>query len=367
MRAKVSTKPNGSHPFSAIDPKEFNFKDIRYEKKDWVATITINRPDFFNSYSTLALEEMCQAFQDASWDDGVAVVVLTGEGHSAFSTGGDVKDYESTYTKRPREYWKWMGLFSQCHDLLRNIGKPTIARLNGMVVGGGNEFNMSCDLAVAAEHVYIRQVGTKVGSVACGGATQWLPIIIGDRRAREMLLLCEEIDARTACQWGLINQVVPSITKNGHIVENPTKEEIKKGIKSADDYGITLEELDKAVGIMAKKLIEKFPECLRYTKTQVNFWKDFAWHMTIGHARDWLALHFNSPEPHEGMKAFVEKRQPDYIGLREKGRDGKSTEFLWGAPYHTCPNCKTNGLPEEFVFCGKCGTSLSVDQDISRF
>lgn len=316
--------------FKAKKVSEFNFKEIIYEKKDWVAKVTINRPHVYNSYSTLTLMEMIEAFQDASWDDSVAVIVLTGAGDKAFCTGGDVKEYADEYTKKPRDYWKWMGVFVQCHDLFRNIGKPTIARINGMVVGGGNEFNMACDLAIAADHAIIRQVGTRVGSVAAGGATQWLPIMVGDRRAREILWLCEEIDAKKALDWGLVNQVVP--------------------------YA----ELDNAVNAMCKKLIEKFPECLRYTKQQTNFWKDFAWSSTIGHARDWLSMHFCAIEPYEGMKAFVEKRAPDYVGVRKKAADGKSSEFLWGPYTKTCSSCGAKGVPEEFEFCGKCGTKLTV-------
>ncbi len=352
--------------FQSKKPEEFQFKDIRYEKKDWIATVTINRPGYYNAYSTLALQEMTLAFQDASWDDGIAVVILTGEGTQAFCAGGDVKDYEATYTKRPREYWKWMGVFAQCHDQLRSIGKPVIARLNGMVVGGGNEFNMACDLAVAADHVVIRQVGTRVGSVACGGATQWLPIIVGDRRAREILFLCEEIDAKKALDWGLVNQVVSSVTKNGTLIQNPSQEEIKKGLKGMDGYGISLSELDKAVEILAQKLIQKFPECLRYTKTQVNLWKDWAWNMTIGHAKDWLSLHFAYPEPHEGMQAFVEKRNPDYLGIREKARSGKSSEYFWGPPAQTCPSCRAKNIPEEFKFCGNCGAVLTADKNTNK-
>lgn len=314
--------------FKVRKAEEFSFKEIIYEKKDWMAKVTINRPKAYNAYTILTLQEMTEAFQDACWDDSVAVIVLTGAGEKAFCTGGDVKEYQEFYTKRPREYWKWMGVFVQCHDLLRNIGKPTIARLNGMVVGGGNEFNMACDLAIAAEHVYIRQVGTRVGSVAAGGATQWLPIMVGDRRAREILWLCEEISAKKALDWGLVNQVVP------------------------------YSELDKAVSEMANKLVNKFYECSRYTKQQTNFWKDLAWHMTIGHARDWLSLHYTAVEPYEGMTAFVEKREPDYVGLRKKAAEGKSAEFLFGPYVKTCPQCGTKGLPEEFDFCGKCGKKL---------
>jgi len=90
----------------------------------------------------------------------------------------------------------------------------------------------------------------------------------------------------------------------------------------------------------------------------VNFWKDFAWNMTIGHAREWLALHFANLEPWEGMTAFVEKRPPDYRGVRELARDGGSSETLWGPPAKTCAACGTQGLPAVMRFCGVCGQEL---------
>ena len=317
-----------ANPLEPQPADSFAFRYIRYEKRDWVARVTINRPEVYNAYNTPCLEELFQAFRDAAFDDHVAVLVLTGAGDKAFCTGGDVHEYAEVYTRRPHDYWKYMWLFQQCHDALRNIGKPTLARLNGMVVGGGNEFNLACDLAIAAEHVVIRQVGARVGSVAAGGATQWLPIVVGDRRAREILWLCEEIPAAKALEWGLVNAVVP------------------------------YDQLDATVDAWCQKLIQKFPECLRYTKQQTNFWKDLAWHLTIGHARDWLALHFASLEPYEGMKAFVEKRPPDYLGIRERASDTRSSEFLWGPYAQACSHCGARGLPAQFAFCGVCGQPL---------
>jgi enoyl-CoA hydratase/carnithine racemase len=309
-------------------PDSFHFQDIVYEKHEWVARVTINRPRVYNAYRTQTLVEMRDAFRDAAFDDGVAVLILTGAGEKAFCTGGDVAEYAGEYTQRPRDYWKYMSLFIECLDALRNLGKPAIARLNGIVAGGGNEFNMACDLAVAADDITIRQVGTRVGSVAAGGATQWLPLHIGDRRAREMLLLCEPITARQAQEWGLVNRAVPRA------------------------------DLDAAVNDLCQKLIDKFPECLRYTKQQLNFWKDLAWAVTGGHARDWLSLHFASLEPWEGMTAFVEKRAPDYRGLRKRARDGGYSESLWGPPAKTCPFCGARGLPTGMAYCGKCGHGL---------
>ncbi len=304
------------------------YQDIVVEKRDWVATVTIDRPKAYNAYTLRTLREMAAAFKDAAFDDRVAVIVLTGAGDKAFCTGGDVKEYADVYTKRPRDYWKYMVEFQEAHDLLRNCGKPTVARVNGVVAGGGNEFHMACDLSVAAEHAEFMQVGTRVGSVAAGGATQWLPLLIGDRRAREMLFLCEKVPAARALDWGLVNWVVPA------------------------------KELDGKVREVAETLIDKFPECTRFTKQQVNFWKDLAWHLTIGSARDWLSLHFATQEPWEGMRAFVEKRPARYRELRELAASGGSPEFLFGAPAKTCPKCKTVGLPEDFAFCGKCGAPL---------
>jgi len=318
------------HPFQPQQAGSFTFQDILYDKHDGVATVTINRPQVYNCYSATTLEELKQAFSDASYDDAIAVVVLTGAGDKAFCTGGDVKEYATVYTQQPRQYWKYMGLFAECHDVLRHIGKPTIARLNGIVAGGGNEFNMACDLAIAAEHVSIRQVGTKVGSVACGGATQWLPLMVGDRRAREMLFTCEPISAQQALDWGLVNQVVP------------------------------LGELNQAVDTLCQKLIDKFPECARYTKTQVNFWKDLAWNQTITHAQDWLSLHFANLEPYEGMTAFVEKRPPRYREIRQEAAEGGASETLWGPWSQTCPACGTKGLPAKFSHCGQCGAALEA-------
>ena len=316
--------------FTSRPAASFAFDQILYQKADWVATVTINRPDVYNCYTAQTLQEMTQAFRDASWDDAVAVVVLTGAGEKAFCTGGDVAEYQSEYLARPRDYWKYMGIFQECHDQLRNLGKPVIARINGIVAGGGNEFNMACDLAVMADHATIRQVGTRVGSVAAGGATQWLPIMVGDRRARELLFTCDPIEAAKALDWGLVNRVVP--------------------------YA----ELDAAVDELTQKLIDKFPECTRYTKQAVNYWKDQAWAASIGHARDWLSVHFASAEPWEGMTAFVEKRQPDYRGIRAKAAAGGSSEFVWGPYTGTCPSCGAKGIPAEFRFCGKCGAALAA-------
>ena len=298
------------------DPASFGFRNILYSKADGIARVTINRPQVLNALNFETLNELAEAFLDVSYDDAVGVLVLTGAGERAFCTGADLDEQEQ-FLARPHDYWKWMGAFIQAHERLRNMGKPAIARLNGMVVGGGNEFNMACDLAVATDDIAIRQVGPSRGSVPAGGATQWLPILVGDRRAREILFLNEAVPAAQALEWGLVNQVVPRA------------------------------ELDTAVDAMANKLLLRLPEIVRYTRHQLNFWRDLSWHMTVQHARDWLSVHSNSAEVAEGLAAFHEKRAVDVPGLRAR--------LANAGPGWTCPACHS-AMPADFSFCGQCGT-----------
>jgi enoyl-CoA hydratase/carnithine racemase len=272
--------------YSGTPKAAARFRNILYKKTGHKATIVINRPAVHNALNFEALRELGQAFEYASWDDEVAVVILTGAGSKAFCTGADIREWNEDFLPKPGDFYKWMGVFIETFERLRSIGKPTIARINGMAVGGGNELQMSCDLAVMADDSIIRHVGVARGSVPAAGATQWLPIIVGDRRAREILMLCEEIPAAKAVEWGLVNRAVAR------------------------------KDLDRTVNEMAEKLVNKLPESLRYTKQQLNFWRDFSWSMTIGHARDWLTVHTGSEEVAEGIRAFNEKRPIDYAKLR---------------------------------------------------
>ncbi len=305
-------------PWQGRDPDSFGFTQILYSKAEGVARVTINRPQVLNALNWPTLREMQAAFEDASWDDAVGVLVLTGAGERAFCTGADL-DEQQQFLERPHDYWKWMDAFIEAHNRLRNLGKPSIARLNGITVGGGNEFNMACDLAVAADDIYIRQVGTARGSVPAGGATQWLPILVGDRRAREILFLSEEIPAAQALDWGLVNRVVPRA------------------------------ELDATVDGLAATLLQRLPIIMRYTKHQLNFWRDLSWYMTVQHARDWLSVHSDSAEVAEGLAAFHAKRPVDVAGLRR-------AQMAAGAePGWPCAACGT-AMPAGYAFCGRCGT-----------
>jgi len=269
------TEPDRPTP---VDPSELGFEAIVYEKAPPRATVTLNRPDVLNAFDFRMLRELARAFEDASWDDEIRVVVVTGAGR-AFCVGADLKSWSEEYLGKPGEYWKWFGAFKDMHDRLREIGKPTLARINGICVGGGNELQMGCDLAVMVDDAFIRHVGPEHGSVPAGGATQWLPIMVGERRAKEIVLLCEEIPAHKAEEWGLVNRVVPAA------------------------------ELDSEVDRLVESLARKLPQTTRYARQHLNFWRDFAWHQTINHARDWLALSMATDEPKEAVRKFVERKK----------------------------------------------------------
>jgi enoyl-CoA hydratase/carnithine racemase len=267
-------EPSAPRP---VDPAELGFETIVYEKAAPRATIRLNRPDVLNAFDFRMLRELARACEDASWDDEIRVVVVTGTGR-AFCVGADLRSWGAELVGNPREYWKWFGAFKDMHDKLREIGKPTLARVQGLAVGGGNELQMACDLAVMADDTFIRHVGLEHGSVPAGGATQWLPILVGDRRAREILLLCEQIPAEQAAAWGLVNWAVPAA------------------------------ELDAKVDAVVESLAAKLPQTTRYAKQQLNWWRDIAWHETVGHARDWLSLSMLSDEAKEAIEAFLKSR-----------------------------------------------------------
>jgi enoyl-CoA hydratase/carnithine racemase len=129
------------------------------------------------------------------------------------------------------------------------------------------------------DEAFIRHVGLQHGSVPAAGATQWLPLIVGDRRAREIVMLCEEIPAAKALEWGLVNRVVPAA------------------------------ELDETVDELVGKLADRLPLMARYAKAQLDFFRDQAWYGTIRHAHDWLALSMLTEDAAAGVQGFLDRRK----------------------------------------------------------
>lgn len=275
-------------------------------------------------------------------DDRIGVVILRGAGDQAFCTGGDVKEYaESIVQGRSQDMWGWMNAFVRAHDALRNCGKTVIAALNGIVVGGGNEWNLSCDVAIMAETDYverggkktptryIRQVGATVGSIAAGGATQYLPLVVGLRRAKEILLYNRPIVPQKAKEWGLVNEVVP------------------------------YNELDGVVEEWARESLNHFPGSIRATREHLNFLGNMIWSGTMGFAKDMLTRNMGGIEAYLGMVGFVAKKKVDYDSIRRAMEAGADAESLWGPYTNTCPSSGIQGLPQEFEYCGICSAKLT--------
>jgi enoyl-CoA hydratase/carnithine racemase len=258
---------------------------VHYAVEGGVATVRIDRPEVLNALNRATLEAIRDSFRRASADHAVGAVVLTGTGERAFCTGADLDEQEA-FLARPNDYWDWMSRFIEAVESIKDCAKPVVARLNGMTVGGGNELNLACDLAVAADDVVFRHVGPSRGSLPAGGATQWMPLLVGDRRAREVLLLNRPFSAQQALEWGWVNKVVPR------------------------------SKLDAAVADYCRELLAKMPEIVRATRVQLNFWKDMSWAMTVRMAREWLTVHAASDEVEEGLMAFHQKRAVDYERLR---------------------------------------------------
>ena len=258
------------------------YRDILYETKDHVARITINRPKQYNAFTGDTLKELTLAFEDASGDEEVGVVVLTGAGDKAFCAGGDVNgEKEGGLERQVLEPYTLHRTVSRC-------AKPVIARVNGYAVGGGNHLQYFCDFTVAAEHAIFGQNGPRVGSPAGGPIVSYLARIVGHKRAREMWMLCRRYTAKQALDWGLVNAVVP------------------------------LADLDAEVGRWCEELLALSPTCLRILKA--SFVAEFEHLLGQDDAIRRLVVtpEFWKDEQQEGGRAFLEKRKPDFSRFRRR-------------------------------------------------
>ncbi|GBD40011.1 1,4-dihydroxy-2-naphthoyl-CoA synthase [bacterium HR37] len=258
------------------------FEDILYEKKDRVARVTINRPKVRNALRTKTRKELAVAIEDAWLDDNIGVIVITGAGDRAFSAGGDLSWIVDPKKKVDSHF---MLAHYRLATAMRCCGKPIIARVNGYCIGGGNELNMLCDLTIASEDSIFGQAGPLVGSVPIWYGMQMLFFSVGDKKAREIVYLCNRYTAKEAEQLGWVNKVVPK------------------------------ERLDEEVDSWCRRLLEMSPQSLRIAKFQLNFVSDMAFPQ-ITHGLELARFFFKSPEMIEGATAFLEKRKPDFYKVK---------------------------------------------------
>src|SRR6266850_3436666 len=182
------------------------YGDILYEVRDHVAWATINRPRVLNAFREQTLDELIDALKSTREDPSIACAVVTGAGDKAFSAGGDFYAMKRlTWTNAAMWNDRMQGLAMT----IRGLPIPVIAMVNGWCMGGGHELALWCDLVIASENAVLGQTGAKVGACPTVGATQYMPRIIGERLAREMIFCARRFSGPEAAQIGLINKCVP--------------------------------------------------------------------------------------------------------------------------------------------------------------
>ena len=303
--------------------------------------IVLDNPAQYNSYTTEMVKGTILAFRAASNARDVNAVVFTGSGDKAFCTGGNTKEYAEYYAGNPQEYRQYMRLFNDMVSAILTCDKPVVCRVNGMRIGGGQEIGMACDFSVAQDLANFGQAGPKHGSAAIGGATDFLPLMIGCEQAMVSGTLCEPFSAHKAYRLGIVSQIVPALKIDGEFVPNPTV----ITDRMLDDYGrivhgefksgeafragrarirqgeVDLSLLDEAVEDLCAKLIETFPECMTKSLEELRKPKLEAWNRNKEDSRAWLALNMMN-EARTGFRAFNEGnrevgREIDFVALRQ--------------------------------------------------
>ncbi|WP_432769466.1 MAG: 1,4-dihydroxy-2-naphthoyl-CoA synthase [Sphingopyxis sp.] len=258
-----------------IDPT--TFEDVIYEVRGRAAWIIINRPKLYNAFRAQTIEELIASFKLAADDKGVSSVVLTGAGDKAFCTGGDQSAKDGQYDGRGI-----VGLpIDELQSIIRDIPKPVIARINGFAIGGGHVFATLCDLSIMADTAKLGQVGPKVGSVDAGWGTAFLARHVGDKKAREIWYLNLQYSGQEALEMGLVNRVVPA------------------------------DELDAAVNEWTDIIAQRSPTALALAKRSFNADSDNIRGISQ-FGLNAVKLFYDTEESKEGMRAFQEKRMPDF-------------------------------------------------------
>ena len=253
-----------------------DYQDLIVTREGGAVTVAINRPKVLNAMRAETVEELIRAIDDAGWDKSVGVIVLTGTG-KAFCTGGDQSVHDGKYNGKGT-----VGLpIEALQSVIRDVPKPVIARVQGYAIGGGNVLATICDLTIAGESAIFGQVGPKVGSVDPGFGTAYLARVVGEKKAREIWYLCRRYTAQQALAMGLVNAVVPD------------------------------SELDAEVAKWCAEILERSPSAIAIAKRSFNADTENI------RAISWmgmqtLSFYYNTEESREGVRAFLEKRKPDF-------------------------------------------------------
>ena len=315
----------------------------------FTAWITLNNPAQFNSYTTEMVKGVIAGFQAASLDRSVVAALFTAVGDRAFCTGGNTKEYAEYYSKRPNEYGEYMDLFIGMVDAILNCKKPTICRVNGMRVAGGQEIGMACDFTLASDLAVFGQAGPRHGSAPDGGSTDFLPWMLSIEDAMWNCVSCEMWSAYKMKMKGVITKVVPVLQLDGKFVRNPLvvtdhyladgeivygefksgdeAKEAKVQIKNGTtDFAL----LDKEVDTVIWRLTNLFPGCVIKSLDGIRAKKKFFWDMMKLPNRHWLSANM-ATEALLGFNAFNTRKLTgrdtiDFIKYRQLIAQGRQMD-----------------------------------------
>ena len=248
------------------------------EKKEKVCIVYINNPQTLNALNSAVLEELDRAFSEIAADDGISAVILTGAG-KAFVAGADISQMSTMNAAQGKAFGEYGAAVFRKIELL---DKPVIAAVNGYALGGGCELAMCCDIRIASAKAKFGQPEVGLGITPGFSGTQRLPRIVGPGKAKELIYTAGIIDAAEACRIGLVNKV--------------TEPEAL---------------MDEAME-MAAKIASKAPIAVKYSKQAINKGMQTDMDTAISIEAGLFGLCFSSEDQKEGMRAFLEKRAPDF-------------------------------------------------------
>jgi 6-oxo-cyclohex-1-ene-carbonyl-CoA hydrolase len=315
----------------------------------YTAWIILNNPRQFNSYTSEMVKGVIAGFQEASRDRSVVAAIFTAVGDRAFCTGGNTQEYAEYYSQRPAEYGDYMDLFNAMVDAILNCKKPTICRVNGMRIAGGQEIGMACDLTVSSDLAIFGQAGPKHGSAPDGGSTDFLPWMLTAENAIWNCVSCEMWSSYKMQQKGLITKALPALKVDGEFLRNPLVitdryvdggevvfGEMKSGEEAAEAKAllksgtIDLSLLDDEVNSIVWRFTNLFPGCLIKSIDGIRAKKKFFWDQSKLPNRHWLAANM-SGEAFLGFTAFNTKKLTgrdtiDFVRYRQLLAEGHAMD-----------------------------------------